>query len=276
VSGKRSGAWAKWRRAKRHLDVLKQELGVSPGNPFGWSKRYRTTHEAHRNGREYRFYVDPIELDTRDWPLLVGDCLFNLRSALDHIVYDLHIKAFWGNVPDKIAEKSAFPILDNAPVPGRGRSSDPTKWNEIKNLPQKQRRAIVWLQPYNRRNDKYRKLRISLNRINDLNRIDKHRHLHVLQAAPHMAAVAWFGDPPAYGWRQETFLGRPLVGKTEVFRWTFDTTPPDITSYLGADGHVTAFVCLSESGETYLLLPMLRELVAAVATVLTRFAVFLR
>ena len=76
--------------------------------------------------------------------------------------------------------------------------------------------------------------------------------------------------------RHESFFGEPLVGKTEVFRWTFDTVPPDIANYLHSDGDVRAFVCLNEDGETTILLPMLRELVASVAAVLSRFAVFLR
>jgi hypothetical protein len=277
VSRKRSGAWSKWRRAKRHLETLRDELGVAPGRPYGWSKRYRATQEAHRNGLEYRFYVDAEKIDSKDWPLLVGDCLFNLRSALDHLVFDLHVKAFGGKVPDAIAERSQFPIL-TTPPPWRSRSSDPAKWPEIGNLAYKQRRAITWLQPYNGRNDQYRNLRRDLGRIASFNNIDKHRHLHVLQASPHMAEVAWFGDDPAWGWQQQSFLGVPLVGKTEVFRWTFDTAPPraEIANYLQGDGHVTAFICLNEGGESLILLLLLRNLMRTVATVLTRFAIFLR
>ncbi len=272
MSRKRSGAWSKWRRAKRHLETLKDELGVAPGRPYGWSKRYRATHEAHRNGLEYRFYVDAEKIDTKDWPLLAGDCLFNLRSALDHLVFDLHVKAFGGKVPDAIAKRSEFPILTTA------RSSDPAKWPEIGNLAYEQRRAIAWLQPYNGRNDQYRDVRRDLGRIARFNNIDKHRHLHVLQASPHIAEVAWFGDDPAWGWQQQSFLGVPLEGKTEVFRWTFDTAPPrpEIANYLQGDGHVTAFICLNEGGESLILLLLLRNLMRTVATVLMRFAIFSR
>jgi hypothetical protein len=48
--------------------------------------RYRATPERHRGGLEYRLYVDAVELDTEDWALMTGDYLFNLRSALDHLV----------------------------------------------------------------------------------------------------------------------------------------------------------------------------------------------
>jgi hypothetical protein len=121
VSRKRSGSWSKWEWAKGHLETLSDELGVSPQSPYGWSESYRATAEAQRSGREYRFYVDAVELDTKDWPLLVGDCLFNLRSALDHLVFELHAKAFRGNVPDPIAEKVARPLPRNGQ---RSRASD--------------------------------------------------------------------------------------------------------------------------------------------------------
>jgi hypothetical protein len=276
VSRKRSGAWAKWERAKSHLEILRKELGATPERPYGWSKRYRATPEAHRDGLEYRFYVDAVELDTEDWALLAGDYLFNLRSALDHLVFELHVKRFRGNVPDEIAEKTSFPILTDRPTGNRGRSSDPARWQEIKHLGFKQRRAITWLQPYNGRNDELRPIRHGLETIATLNNIDKHRHLHVLQATPLMSAVAWFGEEPAYGFRQDSFFDMPLVRKTEVFRWTFRTVPPDIASYLNRSGHVSAFICLHESGNAQILLPLLNELAATVEAVLTRFAVFLR
>ena len=276
MSRKRSGAWAKWERAKSHLEALRIELGATPEHPYGWSKRYRATPERHRNGLEYRFYVNAVELDTEDWSLLAGDYLFNLRSALDHLIFDLHARRFRGKVPEAIAEKTAFPILSARPAGNRGRSRDPARWIEIKHLGFRQRRAITWLQPYNRRNDHFREARHALGEIATLNNIDKHRHLHVLQATPLMAAVAWFGDPPGYGFRQDSFFDMPLVGKTEVFRWTFAAEPPDIARYLDSGGHVSAFICLHERGKAHLLLPYLNKLLESVETVLTRFAIFLR
>jgi hypothetical protein len=271
-----SGAWAKWERAKGHLETLRTALGVTAESPYGWTKRYRATPERRRGGLEYRFYVDAVELDTEDWALMAGDCLFNLRSALDHLVFDLHLKRFRGHVPEAIAEKTAFPILTDRPTGRRGRSSDPAKWREIKHLGFKQRRAIAWLQPYNRRNDKFREIRHAIGEIATLNNVDKHRHLHVLQATPLMTAVAWFGDPPAHGFRQDSFFDMPLVSKTEVFRWTFETVPPDIGRYLGSGGHVSAFICLHEGGKASLLWPYLREMTASVEAVLRRFGPFLR
>jgi hypothetical protein len=271
------GSWAKWRRAKSHFETLRDKLAAvsEEKTPFGWTKRYRATPEAHRDGLEYRFYVDPVEIDTSEWALIAGDCFFNLRSALDHLAFELHVRAFRGNVPDAIAEKSAFPLLIDRPTGNRGRSVNPAKWPEIKALGYKQRRAIAWLQPYNRRNDHLRNIRQSLGQIATLNNVDKHRHLNVLQAAALMAGVAWFGDPPGYGFRQDSFLEKPLIGKTEVFRWTFDTAPPDIARYLNGNNSIRAYICLYERGKARLLLSLLTGAIDAVEVVLKRFEVFL-
>jgi hypothetical protein len=59
MAGDLSGAWAKWRRAKTHLDDLRQiALGLITFTNE-WLHGYTATPEAHRNGLEYRFYVEP-------------------------------------------------------------------------------------------------------------------------------------------------------------------------------------------------------------------------
>jgi hypothetical protein len=277
------GPWSKWGRAETHLKALRVEAGghVSGFHP-DWFHRYPVTVEAHREGREYRFYVEARPFDAEGCALIVGDFLFNLRSALDHIVYELHAKRFRGRpIPEK---RTAFPILDRRPT-GRqpsgkagGRSADPAKWREIRLLSEKQRRAIVFLQPYNRRNDKYREVRRALAEINALNNIDKHRHLHVVETGTIMAPVGRYAElrlPGAYGFRQQSFLMEPLVGKTEVFRWTFDTVPPDIANEIQKQRDITAAVFLDEGGEKTLLIPLLASHSKAVAAVLDRFEVFL-
>ncbi|HEY3704327.1 MAG TPA: hypothetical protein VGL22_04650 [Terracidiphilus sp.] len=42
-----------------------------------------------------------------DFPLIVGDCVHNMRSALDHLVYQL---AILNHAPPEAAEKTMFPV----------------------------------------------------------------------------------------------------------------------------------------------------------------------
>jgi hypothetical protein len=273
-----SDSWAKWRRAKGHLKDLGDKLQAASEQetPFGWSKRYTACPEAQPDGLAYRLYVDAEEIDTQPWSLIAGDCVFNLRAAPDHRVYEMHWRRYGDRITKEAEEASAFPILSTKPDGKRGRPADYARWNEIKRLSVRERRAIAWLQPYIRRNDELRDIRRNLEQIATLDNIDKHRHLNVLQAAPLMASVAWFGDPPAYGFRQESFLEQPLVGKTEVMRWTFDVPPPNTTGYLHGNYAVRAYICLFEGGKpAQLLLRVLQDAVDATQAVLWRLDKFL-
>jgi hypothetical protein len=272
------GPWAKVNWAASHLQALDKKCrGGIPGFHPDWAHVYPISAETHREGLEYRFYVDPAPLDADEIALMAGDVLFNLRAALDQLVYELHVHHYRGrpNVPPR--SRSAFPIIDIRPNGRNGRAADPARWREIADLSARHRRAIVFLQPYNRRNDKYRRIRRDLDALNTLNNIDKHRHLHVVEASTVVAPVGRYADPPLYGFEQESFFGVPLVDKTEVFRWTFDTVPPDVTDEIQKNREITATVFLNEeeTGERTILIPFLERLERSVSEVLKRFEVFL-
>jgi len=55
MAGSLSGAWAKFDRAEEHLEAL---IRVTRSGHVRWGHQYPVTPEAHRNGLEYRFYVD--------------------------------------------------------------------------------------------------------------------------------------------------------------------------------------------------------------------------
>jgi len=61
-----------------------------------------------------------------------------------------------------------------------------------------------------------------------------------------------------------------------VFRWTFDTVPPEIADELKKDHSITAAVGLFEEGAATPMRSLLAELVGSVETVLKRFEVFVR
>ena len=93
------------------------------------------------------------------FPLISGDILFNLRSALDHLAYQLVIVS--GNRPDR---HTAFPIFETVEAYEAG------SHRKIKLMSQPAQNAIRLTNPYKGGND-------LLWRLNKLHAIDKHRLL---------------------------------------------------------------------------------------------------
>lgn len=264
MAGSLLGARQKWNRAR-----LQQEALANAGH----TRAYPLTAKAYRDGLEYRFYVGEIpSFDSVEVALATGDCLFNLRAALDHIVYALHLRRYRGRIPDDIEERPQFPILTEPP-PARGRSCDTAKWRDIGKLSERQRCTIAWLQPYNGRNDDLFGVRWALAHLARLNNIDKHRHLHVVRRAA-IATVRqpWF--PPEYRFRHETFWVT-MESQVEIHRWTFTARPPNVAEQIKRQNEVIADVLLDEGGERFQLFPFLQNLVNAVESVIYRFTPYL-
>lgn len=76
------GAEAKIKRAHKHIDNLQAEI-----NSFLARKPYRLI--AKRDGEWERWVGDVLERVPDSIPLLIGDAAHNLRSALDHIVFEI-------------------------------------------------------------------------------------------------------------------------------------------------------------------------------------------
>src|ERR1700681_4609128 len=100
----------KLHRAHHHYVALRdEEIAVRSGS----SLNYPLTSKSYRNGLEYRFYVGEIPpIDEERWATRIGDCLFNLRAALDHVVYALHVRHYRGKVPADAERAPQFPVLD--------------------------------------------------------------------------------------------------------------------------------------------------------------------
>jgi hypothetical protein len=113
------------------------------------------------------------------WGALIGECLFNYRSALDHLAYDLAV-AHTGRLTEKQERESAFPIF---------------WWREAKTRELDARigavhpdaqRLIETMQPYGRKG------RAALKYLDALHNFDKHRTLHLVVAQS--TGVAYYGE----------------------------------------------------------------------------------
>jgi len=221
VSGSLDGAYAKLGRAQRQAKALQKEIETAwpPAQP--WPVRT----EEHREGLEYRLYLYDLPAVDPEWALVLGEILFDLRSALDHLAYELHVRHFRGKVPRKVEGTTLFPIFDTVPdFNSRGRY-------RIKHLSLRDQRAIRHLQPYVTRDDDLFWTRIWLARLNAWNNTDKHRHLHLVGTGQNASAVP--GYPDEFGFRNTPKWG-PVESNAYIGSWTFVRRPPETKPHVGA------------------------------------------
>jgi hypothetical protein len=112
------------------------------------------------------------------WGALIGECLFNFRSALDHLAYDLAVAytgthydlavAYTGTLSAKQERESEFPIFHSRAPKKRELDS------RIGAVHPDARRLIEAMQPYGRTD------RAALKYLDVLHNFDKHRTLHLV------------------------------------------------------------------------------------------------
>jgi hypothetical protein len=116
ASGELSGVRAKIDRAKVHIASLKDEQ-----RKFGESHPYTTREEAHpqassKGHGSVSILVEAIDPVPIAISAIIGDAVFNLRSALDHLARQLVIAN--GGTPVDVGGGTSFPILDELPPTG--------------------------------------------------------------------------------------------------------------------------------------------------------------
>jgi len=128
----------------------------------------------------------------REWSLVIGDCVQNFRSALDHMVWQLAPGTARAANPTALE----FPIFSD---PGRYASAAPNRIGTISAAAQK---IIELAQPFNRPES----ATDPLWQLHTLSNIDKHRRLHVGDASLEAVTIdvrgtrlqtMWRAAPPA-------------------------------------------------------------------------------
>ncbi len=159
MSDRLDGALTKVERAKQHVGDLEAELRAFHGtNPYVVAaKRNPETHQLV-------YYVASVQEVPRSISAIAGDVLQNLRSALDHLAYQLVCSGLGREPTEQEARAIAFPIARSAQeleslVPGKVKGASQSAMDAIKAAkPCKGRNDALWL-------------------IHSLNNIDKHRLL---------------------------------------------------------------------------------------------------
>lgn len=96
-----TGARLKLNRARKHLEVLGNELAV-----FAAAELYRIAHESSAGGSEHIFRAKVLKEPPPFLSVVIGDALQNMRSALEHLAWGLAFKDK-GSAPSR---STSFPI----------------------------------------------------------------------------------------------------------------------------------------------------------------------
>lgn len=161
------GVVLKLNRAEAHLHSVMAMI-----NEFFRTEFFETSTEIDRRGRLIGRAIN-VKQPPPELSVLIGDCVFNYRSALDQLAYALAA----GNtdqLPDSYARTSAFPIYQTGPK-YRGRRGRPARVR-MRGMSATAQAVIERLQPFHRR--KYPELRL-LWMLEELSNVDKHRLVHL-------------------------------------------------------------------------------------------------
>lgn len=149
----------KFDRACEHLNALERaERGEEP-HP------YLLAHEPDPDGSGHIVRVQQLALGM--FGCLIGDCVHNFRSALDHLALELAV-AYTNPLPAGYEEGSEFPIFSYRPM------SPDEEAKRIGCVAPTAQTIIKDLQPH-QRGQGYRT--DPLWQLNELDRIDKHRSI---------------------------------------------------------------------------------------------------
>jgi hypothetical protein len=200
-----TGSWAKLKWAKRHINQLRQEIAEA-GKPNPESIPLRRQFEPD---------------EVRDhWGLIVGDAVHNLRSALDHLAWQLALRHFNGVVPTdrKIVRYIQFPIVSDKndwPTHIHRKYMDPADADKLEQF------QPFHLGPISRARGHFHPTE-GLALLSD---IDKHRLIHL----PYLWVVP--GSTRAPGWPEDYRDCVPQVGPSG--RATLFYRMPDPSPHAG-------------------------------------------
>ena len=145
-------------RARKHLEELRRQI-----EPFAEPNAYTVTHDFNSETSEHVWKlvsdVPPVPIEVS---LTIGDILYNLRSALDHLVWQL-VLANRGTP----STRNAFPIFIDE---GKFKKESASK---LRGVSDSAKDVIVGLQPCYGGD-------VALWALESLYNIDKHRHLNVV------------------------------------------------------------------------------------------------
>lgn len=176
------GVVEKLRRAKAHSADLVHRLDSVLG-----PDKQRFLFDPDGQAGEHALSVFRLPAIEPEWQLIIGDCLFNLRSALDHLAWQLVLLD--GKQP---VEKTQFPVRESPFNKNGVRLPRPNLTPEVDSL--KILDALEAVQPYVAPHIAGDAKTSPLWMLHRLNNIDKHRLLLVLVSVTNIREMWWGWD----------------------------------------------------------------------------------
>jgi hypothetical protein len=243
------GVKLKLARAQEHLKTLYGEweaFGNRQPYVIADECKVQERHHAFPNGMLHVFRIHVQEQVPATWSILVGDCLQNMRAALDHLAWALAKR----NLQRQPPTSTSFPIRpsDAAYHQTYTTKSGATKYatnsgvHQTRNIEAGAQTVIEDLQPYQGWNG------LSLDEhplwmLNELAKIDRHRVLHIVGAVNQETTVSvgrldesgvfHIGAPLSGGFAAHIKTG-PFKDGTEIGRFGFGTIDPEVGVHLNA------------------------------------------
>ena len=159
-----SSIWIKFRRATEHLEALKKTIAIDVAS---YGERHTVTDGS---GKERLDLLEPTPLIA----LFAGEFIYQLRSTLDHLAFDLVQQNLAGaNLPVNWEQDCAFPIWCDPLKPGQKTPLPIGTFKRLPGITTEAHTLIERVQPY------YPPGTGSVNNylrlLNALSNIDKHR-----------------------------------------------------------------------------------------------------
>ena len=206
-----SGINAKIDRASGQVSALNVDI-----DEFCLNIKRSIVLEIDRDvGEQTWFYRGATPEVPVEWSIRAGEILYNLRSALDHLVWQLVVAN--GQKPSRANQ---FPILDE-----EAQWTKHSTQNKLKGVEDECKKRIRFLQPFNPMlqlpiNGQLRPCYAPVFRtLRDLSNIDKHRHLNLILVGMDGIEPIVFGDNhPPRRLTDQQLAGRMRSGRIEQDR----------------------------------------------------------
>ena len=162
---------------------------------------FKAERAAWREGSPHRFWTEPkdergkkviwaqvLKSPPASLSLIAGDCIHNLRAALDNLAFELALAGAEGPLSGRVERDSQFPIFHKDPT----ENPDPRPLKKfedmIRCIDPRAKTIIKGLQPYNRPDGFHRD---RLWQLNELETVDKHRLPHAT-TLNNLSALSFF------------------------------------------------------------------------------------